>query len=215
MSDWQERAHPIYALNLISSVLTYCPRLNEVCKGPPWVDFMTFFVICWFLIHLFNFWSWRTASVIPFPPPEFILSHSTIICHSGSWDGSPHETVLCASWSCFVLSPGTSLLTKKLASRWGERSSGFCTMLERLPTVLQVSTCLVSAASHSFSLLHPLPFELNQLHYIAKTNLGVEYSHLINWINFPSQIPALLLRNSCGRAVAAAWAISFSSRFSR
>lgn len=67
--------------------------------------------------------------------------------------------------------------------------------------MLQVSACLVSAASHSFSLLHPLPFELNQLHYIAKTNLGVEYSHLINWINFPSQIPALLLRNSYGRAV--------------
>lgn len=118
MSDWQERAHPIYALNLISSVLTYCPRLNEVCKGPPWVDFMTFFVICWFLIHLFNFWSWRTASVIPFPPPEFILSHSTIICHSGSWDGSPHETVLC------LLKLLCSLTRHKLADQKTRKSLG-------------------------------------------------------------------------------------------
>lgn len=136
----------------------------------------------WYLsIH---FWSWTSASQIysPPPPPTLLCSHSPTLGSNaiGLFEVNPlRETNVCFSWSFFTFSPGTSSLTRRLASHWGGRSFGFCTTLERSPTVLQVSVCVLSAVS-LFSSSRPLPFELKQLHYKEKSGHRI-HPHIV-WL---------------------------------
>lgn len=128
------------------------------------------------------FWSWKSASQIYSLPPPLLCSHSPTLGSNAIelFEVNPLcETNVCFSWSFFTFSPGTSSLTRRLASHWGGRSFGFCTTLERSPTVLQVSVCVLSAVS-LFSSSRPLPFELKQLCYKEKSGHRI-HPHIV-WL---------------------------------
>lgn len=109
------------------------------------------------------------------PPlcPRFTQLPSEIQGHGAFGRESPMKQMF-VSPEASSLSPGISSLTKRLASHWGGRSFGFCTMLEMSPTVLQVSASSLLSHAH-FSSSRPLPFEFNQPHSVAEENLGTEH----------------------------------------
>lgn len=147
----------------------------------------------------------------------FALSQSGIKCRSAFWSEFP------AVKQMFVSHEAASL-SHQAQARWPKDSQvtgtgGVSALALRWRGHLQRCRWVCASPWLSltlFSSSHPLPFELNQLHYTVKKKICAQNTsihHLFSQINFPSEIPALLWR-SCGTAVAA-WALSFSSRFSR